>query len=174
MIDFGAEVRMTASAVKALLSGAQPGDLPADDIVEPLTHEQAEAVDLYHWGMDQIREHAENDLAMQAEVRMLLGAAGAETVFWQMFRRPVEAEERAAERLGVPVPYVKAAARALWAHDLEAERDATAGDENAVAGSLQARRGHATRAMLTELREYMDSLGIARADSDGLGGSTDG
>jgi transcriptional regulator with XRE-family HTH domain len=172
MIDFGADVHMKASAVKALLSGARPGDLPDDDITTPLPHEMADAVELYSRWLDEARRRMEDDMATQAEVRLLLGPAGTDTVFWQTFRRPVEAEERAAERLGVPAPYVKAAAHALWSHDFEAERDARAGNDTA-AGRLQARRGHATRAMLTELREYMDAVGIARADVDGAGGSPD-
>ena len=74
---------------------------------------------------------------------------------------PTETDERAADRLRVAPVQLKAASRALWARDFEEERDARVGAVAAVSPQrLQALRGHATRAILAELRDFLAACGI--------------
>lgn len=71
-----------------------------------------------------------------------------------------EATDKAARRLGVEPQEVEEAAMALWGRPLSAERDhhikADDVDLNAPENrrTLQARRGHATRPLIEELRTY--------------------
>lgn len=73
-------------------------------------------------------------------------------------RHPVagatEVEYRIARQLGVTVDQLDRLCRRLWGRNLVDERDrrVTEGPRPLTARSLQARRGHATRTMLTELR----------------------
>jgi hypothetical protein len=84
----------------------------------------------------------------QAEVQRLMGALNEEATF------------TAAQRLGVMPSDVDDAAQRLWGHSFTTERDNRVGDptdEGDTANSrraLQARRGHASRAMIEELRAH--------------------
>jgi len=77
---------------------------------------------------------------------------------WQAQAPPTEAEVRAAERLDVLPVQLKAASRVLWGKNFEEERDVRAEVGSAAPQSLQARRGHATRRMLSELRAFLDDV----------------
>jgi transcriptional regulator with XRE-family HTH domain len=76
--------------------------------------------------------------------------------------RDLEAVVKAARRLGVPPDEVEKAAVHLWGHPFGIERDqrvTTEGlnlDSPAGRRGLQARRGHASRAMVEALRSYFD------------------
>lgn len=70
-----------------------------------------------------------------------------------------EAEAKAAGSLGVLPGLVGAVAVHLWGRSLSDERDARAGSDG-DARSLQARRGHATRALLAELRDELARRGL--------------
>jgi transcriptional regulator with XRE-family HTH domain len=83
-----------------------------------------------------------------------------------MFDTPSDTERHAARRLGVEVPILKLSARTLWDHrDFDDERDRRIGNVDELAPrSRQARRGLLTRAMLAELRAFLDE---AYAGQDG-------
>jgi hypothetical protein len=53
---------------------------------------------------------------------------------------------------------LKGASLRLWARNFEEERDARAGVGTVAPQALQARRGHASRQMIAELREYLDTV----------------
>lgn len=65
---------------------------------------------------------------------------------------PDETERKVAARLGITAEEVAALALKLWGRTLAAERDARAGVEGS-ARSVQAARGHVTRALSGELAE---------------------
>ncbi len=68
-----------------------------------------------------------------------------------------EATVKAARRLEVTPAEVDEAARALWGQVLAGERDRRVGSvEGESPRALQARRGHVTRALLDELRQYLE------------------
>lgn len=72
---------------------------------------------------------------------------------------PGEAEQVAARRLDRSHDQVVAASRALWGRTLTAERDARVDQQAGADASprrLQAIRGHVTRGLYAELREYFD------------------
>jgi hypothetical protein len=76
-----------------------------------------------------------------------------------------EAEQTAAERLETHVWMVKELADQLWGRGLSAERDHRVAEQGeAPARTVQARRGHATRALLAELREAYASGRISTPD----------
>src|ERR1022692_522422 len=73
-----------------------------------------------------------------------------------LHRTPDDADRHAARRLGIEPAQVRLAARALWRRDFAEERDARVGDASGVPQrTLQARRGHAARAMIAELSEFL-------------------
>lgn len=76
------------------------------------------------------------------------------------FGPATEAEVRAADRLKVEPPVLKFASRILWDRNFEEERDSRAGDGDVPPPTLQARRGHATRAMLDQLRDFLHEAGV--------------
>ncbi len=55
---------------------------------------------------------------------------------------------------------LKFASRILWDRNFEEERDARAGNGDAPPQTLQARRGHAARAMLDKLRDFLRDAGV--------------
>lgn len=66
-----------------------------------------------------------------------------------------EATIKAAKRLGVPPANVEVAAAELWGHGYPQERDRRAEPRaNESKRQLQARRGHAARALMDELTDY--------------------
>jgi transcriptional regulator with XRE-family HTH domain len=153
-VDLGAGAIVPASDLKAILSGVSAGQLEVGGIVTPGDRWLAEAL---------ARSVAERE---RLEPLLL--------PIWDMARRrilredkrraflpPTEAEQRAADRLGIEPAQLKAAARTLWGQDFEQERDARAGDASGIPpATLQARRGHATRAMLADLVEFLRAAGI--------------
>ncbi len=73
------------------------------------------------------------------------------------FADHAEATVKAARRLEVTPAEVDEAARALWGQTLAGERDRRVQPvEGETPRALQARRGHVTRALLDELRRYLD------------------
>lgn len=163
-IDVGSGATMSAAAVKALLSGVSPLDLPDDEIDTPMDSDLATAVEDWRWGMESVRSAWADREQAREQVRLILEKGSLRRVddvdVSRSFRPATEAEERAAERLGLQVAYLRAASRALWDRDFEAERDSRAGNGEMTPGSLQGRRGHATRAMLGELRGFLRDIGI--------------
>jgi transcriptional regulator with XRE-family HTH domain len=147
LIDLGAGAAMSASAVRAALADMSmfpraPGDFsfPGDSATEDA---------LARAGAERDRRRA---LIQPILDRSSLDPWSAE--MHRVFLPPTEAESRAAVRLRVEAVQVRAAALVLWSRDFELERDSRAGtaDDPKV---LQAQRGHATRAMLAELRELL-------------------
>lgn len=103
----------------------------------------------------------------QADVADVAGALGGgqawarkQATLGQMsaaFGDHLDATVKAAKRLGVTTADVDAAARALWGQTLAGERDKRVQPvEGETPRALQARRGHVTRALLDELRRYLD------------------
>jgi len=165
LIDVGTGITMTASAVKAVLSGISPVDLPAGDINGPGVPGEPTLAEIEAFFDDVRRSWPEQELARE-QVRQIWKGARRRVMRGDIrgsFLPPTEAEARAAERLGVPASYLKAAAGALWDRDFDIERDARAGDGDLPPSTLQGRRGHATRAMLAEVREYLVARGIIDA-----------
>lgn len=176
-VDLGTGVSLWPIAVKMLLSDdwANFQQLPADAVRMHSTS-IAEAVEAVDEAFATAREQRELYERTQPQVHLI----------WDGSKRPVlrgdirrsylaatEAEQRAAERLGVPSVFLKAAAGALWDRDFEKERDARAGNGGLAPSGLQARRGHATRAMLGELRDYLGELGVLEAQAPEQGGPGD-
>lgn len=87
-----------------------------------------------------------------------------------MHERPSEAERHAALRLGVKVPELKLASRALWdQRDFDVERDRRVGEVDQLEPrSRQARRGLVTREMIAELRALFGEIKVGQ-DQDGDG-----
>jgi transcriptional regulator with XRE-family HTH domain len=69
----------------------------------------------------------------------------------------LRADERLAERLGVGVGVVIAAAERLWGHSLTEERDRREADLGADTGDRRARRGHITRELSAELAREINN-----------------
>jgi transcriptional regulator with XRE-family HTH domain len=87
----------------------------------------------------------------------------------RVFLPPADAEANAARRLKVEPVQLKVASLVLWGRDFTEERDERAGDPgDAAPDTVQALRGHATRAMLAELGAFLDK---AYADQPGELGS---
>jgi transcriptional regulator with XRE-family HTH domain len=150
MVDMGVGATMTAGAIRSLLSGINPGDLRRDEIYTP--------GDAW-WAEFYRRSAAERDRVKPLLDRVFAGADNEMTGHDELaaLRTPTEAESRAAERLKIEPVVLKGAARRLWKRDFEEERDARAGEpDDLTPQTLQARRGHATRAMLAELRAFLD------------------
>lgn len=75
-------------------------------------------------------------------------------------REPLDVTEAAASRHGLAVEVLNAIATKLWGHDFVTERErriAAYLAANASDRSLQARRGHASRAMFGEVTEYVST-----------------
>jgi hypothetical protein len=116
--------------------GLPSGAVSSVDVVSALTH-----------GRSDWRAHRRGELTP------------AEQSDYERFFPPEhdEATIKAARRLGVAPFRVLEAAVDLWGHTLASERDRRvipADDDTPRA--LQARRGHATRALIDELREHLD------------------
>lgn len=152
-IDLGDGASMGAAEVRALLSGDHEAldNLDSDDV---------------HWvpGNDvvaAIYERVEPEIKrLRTLVRPLEDASTRplNAGDWRSaIRKPTEAETRASARLGVEPAQLKMAARVLWGRDFEEERDARAqtGTPGQSAAAVQARRGHAARAMLAELETFI-------------------
>lgn len=67
-----------------------------------------------------------------------------------------EPERAAALQLMMPLEEIQAAAERLWGHSMGEERNNRLGDTSSQSPrSLQAKRGHATRTLIAELKEYL-------------------
>ena len=156
LVDLGTGATMSAAAVKALLSG-DFGQFPADpaDFTFP---GEASIEDML------AQAGAERDRKRQL-IQPIIDRSGLDPygeLVHTMFQQPTEAEVHAARRLRVEPVQLRGAAIALWRRNFDAERDARAGDGEAPARTLAARRGHAARAMLTELQTYLtETFGAA-------------
>ncbi len=81
--------------------------------------------------------------------------------FDEMPARPSDAEFKAARKLGVTPRDVVSAAHSLWGRSLADERDrrvAEHAEHGSTSRTLQARRGHVTRALTTELATHIDKM----------------
>lgn len=79
-----------------------------------------------------------------------------------------EAERKLARKYGVPALAVALAARAVWGRGLTDERDARVADRvdgDASARTVQAVRGHVTRALAGELHDRLTAAAVAGGDS---------
>lgn len=108
------------------------------------------------------------ELAEQDDIKIM-----ARDLF-AIYKRASGAERHAGQRLGVPVPHVKLAARFLAARgswdypEFDDERDHRIGNIDEIEPrSRQARRGLVTRGMLAELRAFLDEV---RGSQEGGGG----
>lgn len=111
------------------------GSVSVDDVMSALTR-----------GKSAWRAHRRGDLTSE------------EQRLYEQFFPPEydEAAVKAARRLGVTVAAVIDASGELWGHELGRERDRRViADPQESRRSLQARRGHVTRALIDELREYL-------------------
>ncbi len=162
-VDLGSRTTMKASAIKAVLSGVSPDELPNADFNTPGDSWLAEAYSRGRAMRDTLEPRLRPiwDNAPRAIRREDTRHA---------FLPATEAEQRAADRLGVLAVQVKAASRVIWGRDFEEERDSRVGNGGVPAQSLQARRGHATRAMVEELRDYLRQCGILTGEPPNPGG----
>ena len=165
-IDLGDGASMGATEVRALLSG----DHEVLDNLDP---------DDVHWvpGNDVVAAIYERAEPEVKRLRMLLRPLEDASTRpltagdWRTaVRKPTEAETRAAARLGVEPAQLKMAARVLWGRDFEEERDARAGAgaSGQSASAVQARRGHAARAMLAELETFIGNAYEAQEGDSGV------
>ena len=159
-VELGPGASIKASAIKAILGGRSPDELPPKDFRTPGDKWLAEALARSQAVRDRLEPHLEPIWDRAGRIVMREDTRHA-------FMPPTEAEQRAAGRLGVLPAQVKAAARVLWSRDFEEERDARVGEGAVAAQSLQARRGHASRAMLGELRGFLRDCGISGDDDGG-------
>ena len=150
-IDLGTGATMSARAVRALLAG-DFREFPRSPADFSFPGETAMEAALAIAG-------AERDRLLQ--LVQPIAAASPRPVpdddIHRAFLPPTEAEARAASRLHVEPAQLKLASWAMWERGFEAERDARAGNGAQPPGTLQARRGHAARAMLGELRDFLQS-----------------
>lgn len=165
LVELGDGAVMTVPAIRAVLAGNYdkfleqsfetlphvrfPGELVA---IRPLSDSWPES--------RRVRE-------LLAPIAEHTGIAHFTSKDWDeaIARAPVDAERHAAKRLSVEVPQVIFASRALWGHDFTDERDTRVGDVgDAAPETLQARRGHATRAMLADLRAFLGEVYAGRGE----------
>ncbi len=120
--------------VDDFLSGTDAIPLPAGGSVEVEDVRQALAHGAWVW-------------ASKAETYSRVRSAYADYM---------EASIKAARRLGVSPETVDAASRELWGHVLGQERDRRVGRADGESRrTLQARRGHVTRELMSELSEHL-------------------
>jgi transcriptional regulator with XRE-family HTH domain len=168
MVELGDGARMPAEAIRRILDGtvdAPPFQSITDDMIFPGEQKVVDAV------LRSMPDHEETQKLL-APIRLYATGLTHGDVR-QAFSAPADAERHAARRLGLRPAQVKLASRALWEHrDFTEERDRRVGDAAKLEPrSLQARRGLVTRAMLAELRTYVDAANAAWADADNHGGA---
>jgi transcriptional regulator with XRE-family HTH domain len=102
-----------------------------------------------HWLLDVLAVTRIEDVPEPVWIEVALEAAG-------------DAESKASAALGVPAFALALAARRQWGRSLTNERDERVGrqteSDDVEARSLQARRGHITRALLHELRPALKGV----------------
>ena len=101
-------------------------------------------------------------------IREALSGAVGRTVNRTTVRRPSGAGQtdeevrKIAARLSVSTPLVNWLAQRMWGQSFAAERDRRAGDLTGLSSrSAQTKRGHATRALISEASAYLDEHGRA-------------
>jgi hypothetical protein len=77
---------------------------------------------------------------------------------WVRAAHPVE--EKTAIRLGLPLGVIVVAGRQLWGRSMAAERDERVKPPSTNARRNQAKRGHATRQLVDEMRSYLEERGV--------------
>jgi transcriptional regulator with XRE-family HTH domain len=160
-IDLGTGATMTAAAVRELMRNwdafprrPQDFDFPGESAMEDA---------LARAGAERDRQRSLLQPLVDISPRQL-----PPDEMHKVFLPPTDAEAHAARRLEAEPVKLKYASRELWGRDFEEERDARAGDAVEVPPkTLQARRGHASRAMLGELKAF---LGSARPGHTGRAG----
>jgi transcriptional regulator with XRE-family HTH domain len=154
LVELGDGAAMSVRAIRALLSGnwdAFPHD-PAD-FDYPGDAQEAEALD---------RAGAERD-RQRALIKPILDKLALDP--WspevhRVFLPATDAETHAARRLKIKPVQLKAASL-VWGKDFTDERDARIADaEKLGQRSLQARRGLATREMISELRALLRDVSL--------------
>jgi hypothetical protein len=146
MIELGDGSAMSTRAIRALLSGSWAGfpHNPAD-FDYPGDTQETETLE---------RAGAERD-RQRALIQPILAMSDLDP--WsasvhRVFLPPTDAEIHAARRLEVEPVQIRAASLARWKKDFTEERDARISDAETLGQrSLQARRGLATRDMISEL-----------------------
>jgi transcriptional regulator with XRE-family HTH domain len=151
-IDLGTGATMSAAAARALLSGDWDAfeALPPENFDWPGEASIDKAIARAGAERDRQRRLIQPIADRAPSLDMYSGKA------LRIFLPPTDAEAHAAGRLEIEPVQLKCAALVLWDRDFEAERDARAGGGAASARTLAARRGHAARAMLAELRTFVD------------------
>lgn len=154
-VDLGDGAMMRPRAIRALLRDFDEyDDLPSDDTYFPWAAELLDMVERSKAERQRVEPLLE-PIRKGAE-RRGINLTGAD---WRAaFGAPSDADRHATRRLGMPYPaQIRLAARVLWQKDLEEERDARVGDTGDLSPrGRQARRGLVTRAMLTEMRTFLD------------------
>lgn len=157
-VDLGAGATMTVAEVRALLS--------ADwEAVENLPLAEAHSVPGAAWVKRVVGPAVAELEAEMKRLQLLLepiaAASSRQLVAADEDRAlttPSEAEARGAVRLGVEPAQLKLASHVLWGRAFEEERNARAAMSGDVpAATMQARRGHVARAMLGELKIFLES-----------------
>lgn len=137
--------RWRTMAVRAALSGQDPGNLPAGVFDDPGTRGFVATLD----GRSELHAIVNRvwPAATRPQAHAVIAAVG-------------DAERKAARRLGVHPVALSAAAYRTWGRSFVAERDAGAAELEDAAGtdrrSLQAVRGHVTRQLLAELAPILE------------------
>jgi hypothetical protein len=154
-----AEVRALLSGDHEALDNLDPDDVhwvPGNDVVAAI-YERADAeVKRLRTLLQPLEDASPRPLKAKAWGNAIL--------------KPTEAETRAAARLGVDPAQLKMASQVLWDRTFEEERDMRAGADapGQSAAALQARRGHATRAMLADLEMFIGNAYKAQKGEPGV------
>jgi len=135
-------------------------------IEELLMLSAAYEVKLWEWFKGESSVYLTDDLRIPREhLRLALRAKPFGLLYGinQVSTRYVtdEPERAAGLQLMMSLEEIQAAAERLWGHSMGEERDRRLGDTSAIQSprSLQAKRGHATRTLIAELKEH---LGLGR------------
>lgn len=155
VVDIG-RARMSTAAVSALLAGRPAGDIDVmgseDEAIEAVATARQHLADVIKLGAGDMYE---------AEGTALVREAGG-------------AERKAARQLGLPLATVAIAAHQRWGRSLTDEREFRLGQASADdARTVQARRGHVTRTLLGELRDFLRARGVLGSAVDGLADGQD-
>jgi transcriptional regulator with XRE-family HTH domain len=154
-IDLGAGATAPAAEIRALLSADR-------EAIDNLPIEEIHSVPGDTWLAAAVERSRAKEKQLRPLLRPIYDASPRPLTAgdWQdAHRTPSEAEVRAAGRLAVEPAQLKLASRALWERDFEEERNArAAGAGDLPPATVQARRGHAARAMLAELKDFLNGV----------------
>lgn len=129
-------------------------------------------VQLWEWFEGEGSVYLTDDLRIwREEIRQALQGGDVHLLLGtnQISKRYVtdEPERAAALQLMMPLGKVQAAAERLWGHSMSEERDLRLPDEPIRSlRSLQAKRGHATRTLIAELKRYLGWSGTTALGLD--------